>query len=406
MNPILASLHLPPALSNHAASYDELFHFIGVIYIVFQVIITVGSLLFFVMFRKKAGEKRRLTPSFTHSTALEITWTVIPTILVFVIFWWGFVGFMRLWVAPRGAYEIRVNAQQWSWSFEYPEGFSSSELVIPANEPVKLIMSSKDVIHSLYIPDFRVKMDVVPHRFTSLWFTALQVVPQKSTAELEPFFVRMEQEALEKHKTYVRPSPEQYTDSVPVEELYKHLDLFCAEYCGKQHSVMYAKVIVLDEGEFGKWRDKNSMGGSPAEMGAKLYKSQGCVSCHTTNGDRLVGPSFKHIWGESVKVLDKATNQNIERVVDENYVRQSVLEPSSQIVDGYPDGMTRFQLNDDQIYNLTEFIRSLGEHYVAPDPDAEGAVAPASSTEVPAVDGAVPAAAPAPEAAPVPAATH
>ncbi|OHB85047.1 MAG: hypothetical protein A2V98_15865 [Planctomycetes bacterium RBG_16_64_12] len=231
-----------------------------------------------------------------------------------LIFYLGLVGYMDMRLPPREAYEIDVVARQWSWQFTYPNGYSDPILHVPAGQPVRLIMRSEDVIHSLSIPDFRVKMDLVPGRYTKTWFHA------KESGE--------------------------------------H-DLYCTEYCGTGHSDMTTQVIVHKPGGFEQWLENAALGEAgmtPEERGRRLYVTHGCAGCHSTDGTAKTGPSFQGIWGQTHEFSNAAPAK-----VDENYVRQSIVDPSAKIRAGYEDKMNSFQgqLTDEEIGFLIKFIQSL-----------------------------------------------
>jgi cytochrome c oxidase subunit 2 len=217
-------------------------------------------------------------------------------------------------VTPANAMEVKVTAQKWFWTFNYKEGASTTnELVVPVNRPVKLLMSSQDVIHSFFVPSFRVKMDVLPNRYTTLWFEA--------------------------------PDAGEY-------------DLFCTEYCGKGHSEMIGKVKVVSDAEYSNWLASSSAGSDlpPEEYGQELYKSKACFTCHSLDGTPSVGPTFKGIFGRSEKMTDGSTI-----VVDENYIRKSVLEPQAQVVEGFQPVMPTYQgvVNNEQIDALIAFLKTV-----------------------------------------------
>ncbi len=306
---------LPEAASTVAGEVDALFYFIFYASLFFFVLVTSAMVYFAIRYRKRG--KRVLTSSISHNTALEVTWTVIPTILVFVIFIWGFKDFLNLHVVPRGATEIKVTGQKWFWSFDYPEGLSVvNELTVPVNKPIKLLMASKDVIHSFYVPSFRVKMDVVPNRYSIIWFEATQ------TGEY---------------------------------------NLFCTEFCGKGHSEMIGKVNVVTEEEYEDWLLENadpSEGLTMEEFGAKLYKSKACVTCHTIDGTASQGPSFLGIYGKNEQLTDGSSV-----LVDENYLRESFLNPAAKVVKGYQPVMPPYQglLNDKEVDALIAYIKSLSQ---------------------------------------------
>jgi len=308
---------LPPEGSTIAPEVDALFHFLLIASIFFLVLIY-GLIIFFVIkYRRRKGEEevKRDVPS--HNTVLELSWMIVPFILVLFVFFWGFKTFMKMSVVPKDAMEIKVTAQKWFWSFDYPEGISSvNELVVPVSQPIKLLMSSKDVIHSFFVPSFRIKRDVLPNRYTIAWFEA--------TTEGE-------------------------------------YDLFCAEYCGSKHSQMIGKVKVVSDREYKDWLEKEASAGqdmSPRDFGAKLYIGKGCSSCHSVDGTPGNGPSFLGIYNHEAKMNDGSSN-----LVDENYIRESILNPAAKVLAGYQPIMPTYQslLKDREIDALIAYIKSLSE---------------------------------------------
>ncbi len=308
------SLFLPPGSSTIAAEFDALFYFLVYTSIVFLGIV-VFSIVFFSLRYRRRGTEEVPTPGISHSTKLEIAWSIIPTILVLIVFVWGFRVYMKMNVVPRDAMEIKVTGQKWFWTFDYPEGANTlNELVVPAGKPVKLLMSSRDVIHSFFVPDFRIKMDVLPNRYTVTWFEA--------------------------------------------PETGEH-NLFCTEFCGKGHSEMIGRVRVVSEREYAEWLETSSAGGEdlpPEEYGAALFVSKACNTCHSVEGKRLVGPALNGVFDKPVILTSGG-----EAVVDENYIRESILEPQASIVAGYEPVMPTYQgiLNDRQIDALIAYIKSL-----------------------------------------------
>jgi len=308
------TLWMPMPGSTMAEEVDPIFYFLLYASLAFFILV-VGLIILFVIKYRKRGELTT-TSGVDHNLKLEILWTVIPTILLAIAFVWGFKSYLRLWVVPKDALEIKVTGQKWFWSFEYPEGANAvNELTVPVGKPVKLLMSSKDVIHSFYVPNFRVKMDVLPNRYSVTWFEATKV---------------------------------------------GRYNLFCAEYCGEGHSKMIGKVNVVTDAEYNKWLDTAELGEgmSAAEFGAKLYQSKACVTCHTTDGSRGTGPTFKNVYGHEVQL---STGETIE--VDENYIRKSILEPATDVVMGYAPVMPTFKgiLKDRQIDALIAYIKTLSD---------------------------------------------
>jgi len=304
---------LPPARSTLASETDALFHFINVTSIILLVGITFAILYFAWKYRRRSEDD--VTPVITHNNKLEITWSVIPLIMVMIVFGWGFSGYMNLVTPPDDAYEIRVEGASWNWRFFYDNGaVSVNELNVPVDRPIKLIMSSTDVIHSFYVPDFRVKRDVLPNRYSSIWFEATET-----------------------------------GQSV----------IFCTEYCGEQHSNMDGMVNVMSQDEFDTWLESgNAVDESvpPAERGEALVSQNGCNACHSVDGSSGVGPSFAGLWGS------ERTFQNAEPVsADENYIRESILESNAKILEGYDPVMPSYQgvINDQQIGDIIEYIKTL-----------------------------------------------
>lgn len=307
--------NLPPQNSTVAGDVDGLYMFVYYLSIFFFVLIVGGMALFMWQYRRRPNGPK--VQQISHNTYLEVAWSVIPTILVIFIFLWGVKGFMDMAVAPKGAQEIYVSAKKWSWSFQLTvdgQSFNTTnEIGVMKDTPVKLIMSSQDVIHSFYVPNFRIKQDVVPGRYSTLWFQATQ--------------------SGENH-------------------------IFCTEYCGKDHSIMQAKVIVFDNAEeyqkwVAKWKPSDEVS---ATYGEKLYKQNACMGCHSVDGSKVVGPTFKGIWGREEAIVG-----GTKVTVDESYVRESILEPNAKVVEGYPPAMPSYkgQLKDNQILSLIEYMKTL-----------------------------------------------
>lgn len=311
------TIFLPPQSSTISPQVDSLFNFVFWTSVIFFLIVTLGVTYFVIRYRRRAATTLATNPA--HNTKLEILWTVIPAILVFIVFFWGFRVFLRMQIVPKDAIQVKVTGQKWFWTFDYPKEQVNSlnELVVPIDTPVELTMSSTDVIHSFYVPGFRIKMDVLPNRYTITWFEATQ------------------------------------------EGVY---DLFCAEYCGTGHSQMIGKVRVVNEREYREWLQSSSApaeGVSLVEYGAKLYTSKACVTCHSIDGRPGIGPTLKGIFGKS-----HLMQSNEQIVVDPNYIRESILNPSAKIVRGYQAVMPSYQgiITDREIDGLVEYIKSLSEN--------------------------------------------
>lgn len=313
----LNDLFLPPAKSTLAHQTDALFWFVHLS----SLVLTIGliAVIIYFVYKYKRQSDDEVTPLITHNNKLEVTWSVIPLILVIVVFGWGYQIFMNQQVVPDDAYEVNVTAQKWLWRFQYENGATSTgKLHVPADRPVKLVMSSNDVIHSFFVPAFRLKQDVVPGRYTEMWFNA--------------------------------PEP---GESV----------IYCTEYCGTGHSDMLGSVVVHEQGEFEDWLAANSGGGSkpddltPAEWGEQLTQQNACQTCHSTDGTQLTGPTWKGKFGSEEPLSDGSSV-----TVDENYIRESILEPDAKIVEGYQAGLMptyKGQLNDAQINAIIEYLKTL-----------------------------------------------
>lgn len=299
--------------SDYAREVDSIYMFITYFGMFFYSIIVIGLGYFIYKYRRRRQNED--TPDITHNTALEIIWTVIPSIPLVVMAFWGFNTYMQARVAPADSLEIKVIAKKWAWEFTYPNGMSfGQEMHVPAGRPVKLVMISQDVIHDFYLPDFRIKADIVPSRYTQLWFQS--------------------------------------------DEPGEH-QVFCAEYCGRDHSNMLAKVIVDTEEQYQQWLEQKAeeaMNMPLPELGKLLYVNKGCNTCHSIDGTRIQGPSFKGIWGQTHQFSNAQP-----AVVDENYVRESLLQPTAKVRAGYEAIMPSFQglLREREIQALAEYVKSL-----------------------------------------------
>lgn len=307
---------LPPARSTIAPAHDGLYIFVLWMSVFFTALIA-GLLVYFVIkYRRKSPHDLPEGP--THSTAIELGWTLPPLILVMIIFIWGFRGFMFMNQAPNNAYQVIVAATKWNWAFTYEGGESDGVLHVPVNTPISLVLTSSDVIHSFYVPAFRVKKDVVPGRYNKTWFEATEV---------------------------------------------GEYDLFCAEYCGQQHSSMITKVVVEPMDDFlvyleerGKWWE----GEKPADVGATVHKEKGCIACHSLDGTAGTGPSWKDVFNNERQFVD---GEPI--IADENYIRESILNPGKHVLAGYGNVMPTFQgqIKDPEITGVIELMKSISSKY-------------------------------------------
>ncbi|MCC7153765.1 MAG: cytochrome c oxidase subunit II [Bryobacterales bacterium] len=304
---------LGPQSATHATEVDSLFMFI--VYLTIFFFFFNGALIFYAARRWRRKSDREITPHITHNTKLELLWSLIPAVVVFVVFFWGFKGYVSAFIPPNEALEIVVTGKKWVWQFEYPDGTRSlNDLHVPLNRDVKLVMHSEDVIHSFFVPRFRLKRDVIPGRYTELWFRATQ------------------------------PGVQQ---------------VFCAEYCGKGHSDMLARIFVDTPEQYETFLregDEQTRTMPLGELGRLVYENKGCATCHSLDGTRGQGPSFKGIWGHPA---DGSDGKNY--VVDANYIRQSILYPQAVVVKGFEPIMPTFQglLREREILGVIEYIKSL-----------------------------------------------
>lgn len=305
---------MPEQASSMAHDVDWLYYAVLALNVVCFVAITIIVVYFCWKYRARPGHKAE--PSASHNDALEITWTIIPSIIVVIIFVIGWKGYINMATPPKKALEIKVVGQKWDWFFKYKtaggQEYTDSELHVPINQPVRLLMTSTDVLHSFFVPAFRVKQDVVPARYTHLWFKAIK-----------PGTYRM----------------------------------YCAEYCGQGHSQMKTKAVVHPPGGYEKWLEEKElelMNMPPEQLGEKTYKL--CAQCHSIDGSKGNGPSFKGLFGKTETLADGST-----AVVDENYIRESIEDPNAKIVSGYQPIMPTFkgQLRQQQIDGLIAYIKTL-----------------------------------------------
>jgi cytochrome c oxidase subunit 2 len=300
----------PDQASSIARGVDALHFVLTAITLFFTVSIFLTIFYFMVKYRRRSPDER--PQPVDGSVPLEIVWTAVPTLIVLAIFLWSSSLYFVNAQAPRGAIEIFVTGRQWMWKIQHPEGQREiNELHVPLGRPVRLTMTSEDVIHDFFLPAFRVKKDVLPGRYTSLWFTAT------------------------KTGTF---------------------HLFCAQYCGAFHAGMGGSVIVMEPEEYDNWLNGGGAGETMEQAGARIFQERGCVTCHTPEtGGR--GPALTGVFGRPVLLT---TGETI--TADESYIRNSILDPHSQIVAGYAPIMPVFrgQLSEEQILDLIAYIRSLG----------------------------------------------
>ena len=300
----------PPAASSIADSVDHLYYFLTGITAFFSVLIFSIIFYFMIKYRRRPGKAH--DPETHTSMFLELGWTIIPSLICVVIFVWSSELFVRNSRPPANSREIFVIGKQWMWHIQHPEGPREIDaLHVPVGENVKLTMTSQDVIHGFYIPAFRVKKDVLPGRYTSIWFRA--------------------------NKTGV-------------------YHLFCSQYCGTNHSEMIGWVYVMSPTDYSAWLAEGEQSESLAQQGQKLFTQLGCDSCHA-GAASSTGPSLAGIYGKPEKLADGTT-----RVVDDTFLRQAILTPSTIHVAGFPQIMPTFtgQVDEEQVLQLIAYVKSLG----------------------------------------------
>ena len=299
------------------AAVDTSFIFIMAFAFLLFALIMFLMLFFVVRYRRS----RNPVPEETRANPwMEAGWIAAALILVLLMFFSGLTGFQFLRRPPSGAMNVTVTARQWSWLFQYENGHKSTELVVPQGKPVSLAMVSQDVIHSFYVPDFRVKQDVVPGMTTRAWFQA------------------------------DRPGTH---------------DILCAEYCGLEHSQMMSRVVVVTEADFARWYagDEEAIPGVESlennPTGEKLLRIKGCLDCHSTNGAKGIGPTFKGLYGSRVDVTTAGRKRTV--VADEEYCRRSLIDPGADVLVGYRDSMPseKGKLTEAEVAEIVTFLESL-----------------------------------------------
>jgi cytochrome c oxidase subunit 2 len=305
---------MPPQGSTNAPSVDWLFFFIYWICVFFFMLILVLLVGFAWKYRYREGQPMLDAPK--HNTALELTWTFIPTLIVIVIFFYGFKGYLALAVPPPDSYEVDVTARMWSYTFRYPNGEQSNELHIPINTPVVFVLSSDDVLHGFYMPIFRIKKDVVPGRYNKIWVQATMAGT---------------------------------------------FDVYCTQYCGQDHSSMRNHVVVQSRAEFVDWLGKLGGGGlPPVERGHYLWQTRGCQQCHSVDGAATgKAPTWKDLYMSQVVALDGTYT------ADENYLHTVITHPNIHPIAGFNPIMppTDGLLNGKDVNDIIAYIKSISKYY-------------------------------------------
>jgi cytochrome c oxidase subunit II len=322
----------PDSASTHAGHVDLLFVIWSLVSIFFTVLI--AGLIVYFMARYRRRHPEEVGTNETAALWLEIAWSAIPLTISLAMFAWGARVFFDLYRPPANAVEYTAIGRQWMWKMQHPEGQREIDtLHVPVGQSIKMKLASEDVIHSFYVPAFRIKQDAVPGRYTSIWFRATK--------------------------------PGVY-------------HLFCAEYCGAEHSKMIGSVIVMEPRDYENWLAGGAAGKSMVASGADLFQSLACVTCHRAGatGRLARGPALEGVYGSQVKLADGSTV-----LADDNYIRESILNPTAKIVAGWDPVMPTFQgqLTEEQLSQLIAYVHSLGSATAAGTAQAGGAAAPSPS---------------------------
>jgi cytochrome c oxidase subunit 2 len=307
----------PEQASTHAAQVDALAYFLIAVTGFFAALIALLLIVFAVRYRRRSDHDR--PTQIEGSIGLEIFWSVVPLLIALVMFVWGAVLFFNMSRPPEDTLEIYIVGKQWMWKAQHPAGQREVHtLHVPAGRAVKLTMTSEDVIHGFFVPAFRIQQDVVPGRYTTLWFQAT------------------------KPGTY---------------------DLYCSQYCGTDHALMVGKVIVMEPPDFESWL-RGGADGSLADKGRKLFQKLQCVTCHSGNS-RAWAPSLENLYNQPVRLDDGR-----EILADEEYLRESILKPNAKIVAGYrrPSIMPPYEgeVSEENLIQLIAFLRQLGPGQTPP----------------------------------------
>jgi cytochrome c oxidase subunit 2 len=295
-----------------AATTTQAINFVYLYIFGFSIFLLVGITVTMIVFVLKYNVKRHPVPEPSPDSVawLEATWIAVPVLISLSMFYFGWKGFTALSQVPPGAMVVQVIGQQWVWSFQYPNGKTSDKLYVPVNRPIKLELTSRDVIHSFFVPAFRIKKDAVPGMTTYEWFEA------------------------KKEGSY---------------------DAFCAQYCGLGHSRMTTKVVVMPEDKFQEWYQAKPAQ-TPAARGKALLDKFGCTGCHSLDGSRKVGPTLKGVYGRRVTVLTRGKERTL--TAGAAYIKRSILDPHADIVKGFQPVMPSFKgkISERQIEEIIEFL--------------------------------------------------
>ncbi len=293
--------------ANTAGKFETAFLFIVGSAVVLLAVVTICMITFLILYNRRRHPR---PTKVKESVLLEVVWTAVPTVLVVVMFYFGWVDFDYIRNPPKDALQIQVVARQWSWLFQYQNGKQSDVLNVPVNRNVELVMTSLDVIHSLFIPAFRIKEDCVPGMKTHLWFNA--------------------------------------------DELGSY-EILCTEYCGVGHSHMLSQVVVMPPGDFNRWYQAVEAG--KAAEALNLLHSKGCLGCHSTEGSKKIGPTFKGLFGKKETVIRQGVKMQV--TVDEAFIKNYILNPNVDIIEGYPPIMPKLPVTEKELDVMVDYLETL-----------------------------------------------
>jgi cytochrome c oxidase subunit 2 len=294
--------------SNTAGKVEDAFLLIMVCCVILLAVVTVCMVVFLIKYNR---QRHPHPEQVRESVLLEVVWTVVPTILVIFMFYFGWVDFDTIRNPPKDAMTVQVTARQWSWLFEYANGKRSDVLNVPVGRPVKLLMTSADVLHCLFIPAYRIKEDCVPGLTTHLWFTANETGT---------------------------------------------FDIYCTEYCGVGHSHMRAKLAILTADDFQKWVNTPA-GKQLSDLGPSLLQAKGCLGCHSLDGLPKVGPTFKGLLGRKEKLIEAGKEREI--IVDGAFIRDHILNPRSAAVKGFPTVMPAIPMTAEELATIAAYLETV-----------------------------------------------
>ena len=298
--------------SNFVNGVDSAFLIITGISVFFLVTLTATMIYFVVKYNKKKGKP---AVQIKDNSLLEITWITIPMLLVLYMFYIGWEGFLPMREVPKDAIQVTAIGSMWKYEFVYPGNKSSDTLVVPINKSVKVNLGSKDVLHGFSVPGFRIKEDMVPQKKNYSWFTA---------GEQGDY------------------------------------DIYCTVYCGVNHSYMHSIIRVVSEADYNKWLKALPVKKADNSLGLKVLQKNGCIACHSIDGTKSVGPTFKKLYGSTIDVTTAGASRKVK--VDDAYIESSITDPNKDIAAGFPQGVMKSYkgiIKDNDIKLVSEYLKTL-----------------------------------------------